>query len=121
MKGLPENVSEATRKRNPHLYGGGLGKVETHKPKPAAVAALVKDSRPAQAGKEGMGYRITFVVVRKRSLLDSDNLQGALKPLRDAVAYSLGIDDGDPRIEWEYHQIKSTQPEGVTVMVTILQ
>jgi hypothetical protein len=36
--------------------------------------------------------------------LDGDNLQGALKSVRDAVSDALGVDDGDARIEWRYAQ-----------------
>lgn len=36
--------------------------------------------------------------------LDSDNLAGACKAIRDGVADWLGIDDGDPRVTWEYGQ-----------------
>ena len=36
--------------------------------------------------------------------LDGDNLQGALKAIRDGVADALKIDDGDPRLSWVYAQ-----------------
>jgi hypothetical protein len=36
--------------------------------------------------------------------LDSDNLLGALKAVRDGVADALGIDDRDGRVEWRYAQ-----------------
>lgn len=36
--------------------------------------------------------------------LDSDNLQGAAKAVRDGVADWLGIPDNDPRIFWQYGQ-----------------
>lgn len=36
--------------------------------------------------------------------LDGDNLQGALKGVRDGVAGFLGVDDADPRITWRYAQ-----------------
>lgn len=39
-------------------------------------------------------------------LLDSDNLQGGLKGLRDGIADRLGVDDADPRVTWEYAQEK---------------
>ncbi len=37
-------------------------------------------------------------------ILDSDNLQSAFKATRDAIARRIGVDDGDPRIEFEYDQ-----------------
>ena len=36
--------------------------------------------------------------------LDDDNLRGALKSTRDAVAAWLGIDDRDSRVQWDYAQ-----------------
>lgn len=36
--------------------------------------------------------------------LDGDNLQGALKSVRDGVADRLGIDDANPLVRWEYAQ-----------------
>lgn len=39
-------------------------------------------------------------------VLDSDNLQGALKAVRDGVADAFGMADNDPRIEWRYAQEK---------------
>ncbi len=39
--------------------------------------------------------------------LDSDNLQAALKSIRDAVADRLGADDNNPLIHWEYWQVES--------------
>ena len=36
--------------------------------------------------------------------LDSDNLQGSAKHVRDAVAAWLGVDDRDPRVTWRVAQ-----------------
>ena len=38
--------------------------------------------------------------------LDSDNLQGALKGIRDGIADAYGVDDRTPLIEWRYAQRK---------------
>lgn len=50
-----------------------------------------------------LGATITLVRVGPRKL-DSDNVQGALKAIRDEVAAQLGIDDGDERLTWLYSQ-----------------
>jgi hypothetical protein len=47
--------------------------------------------------------RVTFTRVGKRKL-DTDNLSGGFKGLRDALAELLGIDDGDELLTWEYQQ-----------------
>lgn len=49
--------------------------------------------------------------------MDSDNLAGGLKYLRDAIAESLGLDDADRFIVWEYHQVETRGAEGVAVKI----
>jgi hypothetical protein len=50
--------------------------------------------------------------------LDGDNLQSAGKAARDGVADWLGVDDGDPRITWNYQQQKAKRGEyGLIVRV----
>lgn len=49
----------------------------------------------------GVGVLLTRIAPRE---LDSDNLQGAFKGIRDEVAKHIGIDDRSPRYAWEYHQ-----------------
>ncbi len=43
--------------------------------------------------------------------LDTDNLQGALKAIRDGVSDALGIDDAPGLLEWEYGQQKGNPKE----------
>ncbi len=45
--------------------------------------------------------RLTRIAPR---LLDGDNLQGALKAIRDGVADALEVDDRDARVRWSYNQ-----------------
>lgn len=52
-------------------------------------------------------YVITLTRIAPRKL-DSDNLQGACKAIRDQVAEELAINDGDPAHEWRYEQRKAT-------------
>lgn len=62
----------------------------------AKAATITNEPRPHVV------VRLTRVGRRK---LDSDNLQGALKHVRDGVADWLGIDDGrDDLVTWEYAQ-----------------
>ena len=49
--------------------------------------------------------RVLLVRMSPRKL-DDDNLRGALKAVRDAVAAWVGIDDGSERYEWHYDQRK---------------
>lgn len=63
------------------------------------------------------GGHATVVLTRlaPRSL-DTDNLAGALKAVRDAVADELGLpNDRDPRIEWRVMQIHGRTAARITV------
>lgn len=48
---------------------------------------------------------VTLTRIAPRSL-DTDNLAGGFKSVRDGVADWLGINDNDPRVTWEYAQEK---------------
>ena len=50
--------------------------------------------------------------------LDSDNLQGSAKHVRDAVAKWLGVDDRDPRVTWRVAQ-ERTKPGVYGVRVDV--
>lgn len=51
--------------------------------------------------------------------LDSDNLQGAFKAIRDGVADALRINDNDPRVDWKYAQELCRKGEyAVTIEIT---
>ena len=61
---------------------------------------------------------LSRVAMRK---LDDDNLQTALKGIRDTIAdlilpgLSKGKADGDPRLKWEYGQIRG--PKGLRIEI----
>lgn len=55
-------------------------------------------------------FTITLTRVAPRKL-DDDNLSSGFKAVRDGVADWLGIDDGSPRICWQYAQEKSKAGE----------
>ena len=42
--------------------------------------------------------------------MDGDNLQSALKAVRDQLAKLIGIDDGDARVRWRYRQKPGPTP-----------
>lgn len=58
---------------------------------------------------------LTRIAPKRAGPLDSDNLQGALKALRDEIARLLGADDGDSRLTWQYSQ--QVGPWGVRLLV----
>ena len=47
--------------------------------------------------------------------LDSDNLQGSAKHVRDAIAEILGIDDRDERVRWSVVQRRG--PWGIEIAI----
>lgn len=48
---------------------------------------------------------VTLTRIGKRTL-DSDNLAGAFKYVRDEIARYMGVDDGSPLYTWRYEQRK---------------
>ena len=60
--------------------------------------------------------RITIIRFCHREF-DSDNLAGGYKPLRDAIAAWLGLDDSDRVISWEYGQFLTRGIEGTAVRI----
>lgn len=114
MKANEITGSESFWRRNPHLCS--VGSVETKVAQPTSAQTLVGQCSKLKAGKAGLGVRVVFIVACKRRL-DDDNLQGSLKPLRDAIADSLQLDDGDRRITWEYNQVHTRYDEGVFVKI----
>lgn len=50
--------------------------------------------------------------------LDSDNLAGGFKAVRDRLAEKLDLDDGDPRLTWEYDQVTGG-PAGTHVQIRV--
>ena len=88
----------------------------------ATLAALLEhaDARlalDACAYPDDSGARITLHRPWARVALDSDNLSGAFKGVRDEVASFLGVDDKSERLHWIYTQSK--QPKGTLPTVTI--
>lgn len=115
MKKADLKVSEDVRKLNPHLFGmGGLHPAQRQQ-------NTVEKTPMADGGKEGCprGLVISIVQFRHRKL-DSDNLAFAAKWLRDSIAGSIGIDDGDERVTWQYAQIQTAGREGCAVTIEVL-
>lgn len=58
---------------------------------------------------------VTITRIAPSRGLDSDNLQGSAKHVRDAIAEILGVDDRDERVRWTVEQARG--PWGVRVAV----
>lgn len=71
--------------------------------------ARMLTARPLWARK-AWPLRVTITRIAPRSL-DSDNLVGSAKAVRDGIADALGVDDKDPRVEWRVEQRKGRPGE----------
>ena len=90
-------VSEANHREHP---------MARHRRKKAEQKAFVLMFRCARI-KVNLPATITFTR-HSRQTMDSDNLAGAFKHIRDALAREIGVDDGDPRIVWKYGQVRES-------------
>ena len=68
----------------------------------------------------GPRFRVCIVSVRL-GILDRDNLTGGAKHLRDRIAESLGLDDRDDQIVWEYGQVQTRGRRGTMVRIERLK
>ena len=93
-----------------------VGAVEVPVRKPDSTQALDYSHESREVRPKSVG--ICLIRVGKR-FIDSDNFAGGAKALRDAIASSLGVDDADKRIEWEYEQVRTRGPEGVIVLISL--
>lgn len=87
---------------------------------PAAVRERDDVSKPPRSHadeKSGTGCLVVSITQFRKRLLDSDNLIFGCKWCRDSIAASLGIDDGDKRLIWEYAQQRTDGSEGVIVKI----
>jgi hypothetical protein len=112
-----EKASASVKRLNPHLFA--VGGVEAAQPQPASAPPLARGVGQQQGGAGGICVRVGFIACLRRQL-DDDNLVGSLKPLRDAVAKTLGLDDADRRIHWQCEQVPTKGREGVIVKVELL-
>ena len=88
--------------------------------KPDAIPALDPRAKVHPSSKGSVAVVVTIVSCRTREV-DEDNLVAGAKPLQDAIAKSLGVDDRDRRIKWEYRQIIGEGPEGTLVKINTIK
>ena len=70
--------------------------------------------------KRGKSRVVISIIGLRRRALDDDNFNGGCKALRDCIAASLGIDDGDKRLLWQYSQLQTRGREGVLVRIEVI-
>jgi hypothetical protein len=109
-------IEEAIQKHGPKADILTLGAVRAPELQPNEVPALVGKSQIHEADKRGLVVCVTIIRFGHK-LFDEDNLVAGAKPLRDAVATSLGVDDADPRILWQYAQVTTGGRFGTLVKI----
>lgn len=72
--------------------------------------------RESQEAWKAWQYSSPFIIIENTSLMTTISL-GASSVFRDAVAKSIGVDDGDPAIKFQYEQSETKGREGVIVMI----
>ena len=102
-----------------------LGRVRDPEPEQKAGRALEQGGAKPNGGERGVAgggpwFRVTITSYRMGTL-DRDNLIGGAKALRDTIASSLGMDDKDSLIEWEYGQQQTKGKTGTVVRVERLR
>ena len=114
-------VSEAVRRRNPHLFG--VVNVHPQVRQQKAQRPLDGQSQGLQARPTGVAanrpvVRVSLVHFRNHAIDTHDNMRLGFKNFVDAIAKSLGIDDG--LIQWEYaFHLTQGQP-GTAVKIDII-
>lgn len=115
LKAKFPHASEAFITANASVGGLGTPKLQ-HNPRPP----LGHSSKKQKGGKRGLVAVITIIKCGP-GCADDDNIGTGAKPLRDAIATSLGVDDGDKRLRWQYRGLDSSGPTGTLVIIQRLK
>lgn len=116
---LPSNrrlLEDAIIRHGPRADVLSVGLMAKPITQPDAAGALVEGVQKRQGRPDRVDLRVALVRFGEKQL-DDDNLKAGFKPLRDAIAASLGVDDGDKRIEWITTQCTGTGVRGTLVLI----
>jgi hypothetical protein len=86
--------------------------------KPDPVSSLVKRTQVQRSRKSRVVICVEIIACKHRRL-DFDNLIAGFKCLRDCIATSLGVDDGDRRLRWAYGFCQTTGREQTIVRISV--
>lgn len=95
-------VSEANQRGSWHA---GAKRARTQR---GTTRLVLRQRAVALPPAGGPCYVVTLTRIAPRKL-DGDNLQRALKAVRDGVADAMWTDDDDERLTWEYAQRKTSE------------
>ena len=74
--------------------------------------------KPRREKRKGRVAVVVSIIACRARETDEDNFIAGTKWLKDSIAASLGLDDGDKRIRWEYGQAETRGEQGVIVKIT---
>lgn len=81
--------------------------------------AIFKNARAGHPGGTVVEeLRVKVTRIAPRALDRHDGLPASCKPVVDAIAECLGVDDADPRVSWSYGQERG-KPREYAVRVTV--
>lgn len=118
MRWTPAEYAEYLRRQRAKADAPVVG-LERQKSQPDPPGALDRKLARRPRRKASPVVRVTIVSCR-RDYLDSDSLGTSHKGLRDEIAAQLGVDDGNPAIEWEYDQILTRGETGTMIKLELL-
>ncbi len=110
---------QRTRTKLYETANPSVGAVVSRRPERNPVFALDARGKVCRQRKGRVAVRVTLIACRRRELDDDSNIY-SLKPLRDAISATLGIDDADSRIKWHYGQTITGGDTGVIVKIESL-
>ncbi len=94
------------------------GVVRTER-EPIASRALDNHLAPRQRRKKGVATCHVLIVSYRKRLTDDDNSgSGPHKALRDEIAKTIEIDDGDTLIKFDYAQVATRGITGTNVVIS---
>jgi hypothetical protein len=111
------NPNETFKRLNPSLFG--VGAVATTERKQDPAPALVKNPRPQRSRKGRVEVIVSIISCRPGQLDDDSASSGGVKALRDIIAETLGYDDGDRRIRFQYGQCETIGETGCLVRIEL--
>jgi len=114
VTGRELSFSKDVLARSPEIRGL-LGAVDPAQPQRGPGPALVERTRISPSRTRRLACIVTLIRFGGHSL-DSDNLATSFKPLQDAVASTLEIDDADHVVEWQYRQAPAGKGETGTIV-----
>lgn len=124
---LPNQISEATKRLNPEIFGPVVGAASGPVLQPNGGAPLVggaskpkarRASRSARPQRRTIRpvLRVTIVALTRRAA-DLDNIMSGTKPVRDAIAREFGLDDSERQIDWQYGSQPTRGELGVMIRI----